>query len=64
MQELPEEMCCICGWTTGKAGKGEDSIYLTLLIDYEAMKTGDEIGPLCSGCFHELADAGIVDEDE
>ena len=39
------EHCCFCGDPTGRAGKGEDSIYL-----------GD-IGPLCESCYQEIEDA-------
>ena len=39
------ERCFICDDPTGRAGKGEDSIYL-----------GDH-GPLCEGCYDEIRDA-------
>lgn len=34
---MEEEQCCICDSPTGKAGRGDDSIYV-------------EIGPLCDKC--------------
>ena len=37
------EFCDVCGAATGKAGKGEDSLYL---------ETG--AGPFCRGCFDTL----------
>ena len=37
------ETCAFCNEATGRAGKGEDSIYL------------DGIGPLCNGCYDKIA---------
>ena len=37
------EYCCECDEPTGKAGKGEDSLY-----------TDDDNGPFCSECYDEL----------
>ena len=39
------EYCCECDEPTGKAGKGEDSLY-----------TEDGEGPFCSECFPEKED--------
>ena len=33
------EYCCECGSPTGKAGRGEDSLYI------------DDQGPFCEGCY-------------
>lgn len=52
------EYCCICGNPTGRAGRGEDSIYATRLLD------GDEIGPLCEDCYAELKEAESIETDE
>ena len=40
--ETTLEHCCECGNSTGRAGKGEDSLY-----------TEDGDGPLCWDCFPE-----------
>ena len=68
--ERREERCCLCDQATGRAGKGEDSIYIDL--------THANLGPLCPECYadmrthfeddtapieqveKELADAGIT----
>ena len=67
MSDLPLEHCRLCDEPTGRAGRGDDSIYCELLnhivlggVPYDS---GDEIGPLCSGCKDTLvADGEIVDE--
>lgn len=38
------ELCSHCGEPTGRAGRGDDSLYSTLL-------DGVECGPLCELCF-------------
>jgi hypothetical protein len=46
------EYCCLCDEPTGRAGRGEDSIYV---------EAGDgEIGPLCLDCYDRLLDEGKV----
>ena len=40
------ERCCECDEETGKAGKGEDSIYIELPCT--------EIGPLCERCYDAI----------
>ena len=40
-----KEICINCGDETGKAGKGEDSLYFEDGND-------QEMGPLCEECFH------------
>ena len=37
------EFCDVCDWATGRAGRGDDSLYVT---DCD----GNEIGPLCEIC--------------
>ena len=53
------ELCCICDDPTGRAGKGEDSIYVLFTEDCEIewsgffiaeYEQGQELGPLCEGC--------------
>lgn len=39
------ERCCECDETTGRAGRGDDSIYVEV--------DGKEIGPLCLDCFYK-----------
>ena len=41
-----EERCCMCDEPTGKAGRGEDSLY-----------TEDGRGPYCPGCWDVYGDA-------
>ena len=38
------EMCCECGKRTGRAGKGEDSLY------------DEDEGPFCEDCYEERTD--------
>jgi len=49
------EYCSECGDTTGRAGAGEDSIYVTLARDWHKPSgaiwpVGEEVGPLCEEC--------------
>ena len=37
---MTEELCCRCDEPTGRAGRGEDSLYVT-----------EEWGPLCEDCW-------------
>jgi len=42
------ERCCLCDELTGRAGRGEDSLYIN---------TGKaELGPLCPNCWQGIAD--------
>lgn len=45
MQKL--EYCCQCNQVTGRAGRGEDSLYA-------ADGTPAELGPLCPTCYETL----------
>ncbi len=40
-KELRLEMCCVCDEPTGRAGKGDDSIYCNC-----------GAGPFCLECYH------------
>lgn len=37
------EECCVCGSHTGRAGRGDDSIYCD----------DCDMGPFCEGCWHQ-----------
>ena len=39
------ELCCDCGRPTGKAGRGEDSLYLADQLHL------DDAGPFCEECY-------------
>lgn len=39
----PDELCCLCDESTGKAGRFEDSLYDV-----------DDGGPYCEGCWENL----------
>ena len=47
---MAEERCCMCDNSTGRAGAGEDSIYLDF-------GNGGCLGPLCSDCYNSAGDA-------
>lgn len=50
MTESKYEVCCSCGELTGRAGAGEDSLYL------------QEVGPFCEDCYEVCTSyAGIAD---
>ena len=42
---ITREHCCECGAETGRAGRGEDSLYAS-----------DDTGPYCEDCFPERED--------
>ena len=52
------EYCCECDNPTGRAGRGEDSIFAEFIIG------GDEIGPLCWECYNKLLAAKMIKPDE
>jgi len=56
------EYCSICNEPTGRAGRGDDSLYFELLRPWQGYKAGEEIGPLCLKCAEELLDAGVAEE--
>jgi hypothetical protein len=56
------ELCCLCEAPTGRAGRGDDSIYKELLLDWGWQDAGEVLGPLCEECYRELRDAGVIDD--
>lgn len=50
MAEMTFEHCEQCGELTGRAGRGDDSLFV-----------GDQ-GPLCSSCYCEVDRARIISE--
>lgn len=57
------EECIICDEPTGRAGKGEDSLYSTWLSSPPSLpgiKAGSEAGPFCPGCFSCLCVVGLI----
>lgn len=55
------ELCYLCAFRTGRAGRGEDSIYRELAKDWGSLKAGDEIGPLCEECLVAMQDVGAIE---
>ncbi|MDD4984369.1 MAG: hypothetical protein PHQ43_01070 [Dehalococcoidales bacterium] len=45
------ERCCLCDQPTGRAGRSEDSMYVTT--------DRAEIGPLCADCYFDLIKYGV-----
>ncbi len=43
---LQLEYCVKCGETTGRAGRADDSLFVTI--------GGEEIGPLCLPCYRDV----------
>jgi hypothetical protein len=65
------EVCCVCSEPTGRAGRGDDSIYRTLNQDFPDNDfgfrfpiKGEELGPLCSDCNEHMAEHGLFEEVE
>jgi hypothetical protein len=61
--EIDVETCVICGDETGRAGRGDDSIYAVWMISpptLKSRKANDEIGPLCVGCYDCLRICGFI----
>ena len=56
------ETCVLCGDPTGRAGKGEDSLYSEWAIKPPLLqyKEGEQIGPLCVSCFDCLVIVGVI----
>lgn len=44
-----KEFCCLCDLPTGRAGKGEDSMYIET--------NNGEIGPICEACHCSIQEA-------
>lgn len=65
------ELCCACCEPTGRAGRGDDSIYRTLIADCclshdglsGAAHAGDEVGPLCPRCNAQMVEMGFVEAE-
>jgi hypothetical protein len=51
------EYCSECESPTGRAGRGEDSIFAISV-------SGEELGPLCYECKIKLIEDGIIEEDK
>ncbi len=62
MKELPLEYCIICGELTGRAGQGDDSIYVKLKVKYDTYDVGEIIGGLCEECYNAMAQLNIIEE--
>lgn len=61
------ELCFLCDDPTGRAGRGDDSIYVILRICYEDLagrfhKSGKELGPLCEDCYNDLLSNDLINE--
>lgn len=61
------EYCCVCGEPTGRAGAGDDSIYIGLNRDWMPLGlTGprycvfEEVGPLCCDCYQIAKDCEVI----
>ena len=61
------ETCEICGDPTGRAGKGEDSLYgewsETFQCKLPRIKQGAEAGPFCISCYDCLFIVGLLREE-
>ncbi len=44
MRPMKKEVCTLCDSETGRAGRADDSLVLDI-------PNGDEVGPLCEGCY-------------
>lgn len=56
------EACTLCGELTGKAGRGDDSLYGEWTIKPPLLHyvKGEVVGPLCPSCFDCLTIVGAV----
>jgi hypothetical protein len=52
------EYCCECDQPTGRAGRGDDSIYVINAL------TKDEVGPLCPECRDNMRNCGLIEDEE
>ena len=65
IRSINYESCEICGEPTGKAGKGEDSLYAEWRITPPTLpsrKKGTEAGPFCANCYDCLNIVGLIKE--
>ncbi len=63
LRSINYEGCEICGEPTGKAGKGEDSLYAEWAITPPTLpsrKQGTEAGPFCPACYDCLHIVGLI----
>ena len=62
MEEV--ECCEICGEPTGRAGKGEDSLYAQWAVTHQTwlyrIQRGVEAGPFCPNCYDCLSIVGFL----
>lgn len=71
MGDKPLEYCCVCGEPTGRAGRGDDSIYRIAAQHFCTspngvsgnVVAGEEIGPLCPGCNETLTNLGFLEAE-
>ena len=49
MTTMQSEYCKLCDWATGRAGDGDDSIYMEL-----PHAPSESVGPLCEKCYDLL----------
>lgn len=65
-KELEFEVCIICEGKTDRAGRYDDSIYsewkTTVHVCDLRADMGEEVGPLCEGCYCCLDALGLIDE--
>ena len=63
---MDEETCIICGDPTGRAGKGEDSLYAEWTITppkLPSQQQGMEAGPFCPSCYDCLLVVGLLRDE-
>lgn len=62
---MDAEHCSECGEPTGRAGRGDDSIFVELVRDWcrprGVTEAGTDVGPLCVECYHRLVEEGLVE---
>ena len=56
------EYCSVCGEPTGRAGQGDDSIYVELKVKYGTYDAGEIIGGLCEECNRAMLQLNMIEE--
>ena len=56
------EYCLICDERTGRAGRADDSIFLTLMTNFALYVRGDDIGPLCEDCRNAFVQLKLAED--